>query len=270
MNKYIILSVDQNEDYVYHLPLCVWTWIKAGFEPIIIFRGAEVPFVTLALDTCGYDVYHVAEIDGIRNSTIAQSSRLYASAIPFEDHDYLLLGDCDMLALGNHWNPGLTNVTVYNHDLTGHTEIPMCYAGAPVRLWREIMGLNSISMNDAIHRDLADYPNAKSDDFYKWWGCDQQILTDRLQKYGYDKITFIDRGPSDLHGYARGRVDRAPGGWRFDLPELIDAHLIQQVHHRQERVQNVLDLLKHVWPAEDWTWWLNYTEEFRKLTGHTA
>jgi hypothetical protein len=244
--------------------------MEAGFEPVILYTGQETESSKLALDYFGFDYYTVESVEGIRDATIAQASRLYiAASHDFYEDDYLLLGDVDMLALGDHWNPDITKVTVYNHDLTGHTEIPMCYAGAPAHLWREIMGLNGISMNNAIHRDLSDYPNAKSDDFYKHWGCDQQILTDRLKKYDYEKITFIDRGQGS-HGYARGRVDRGSGGWVLNQPELIDAHLIQQAHHKQERIQKILDLLVRVWPNEDWTWWLKYTEEFRKLTGHSG
>lgn len=228
-----------------------------------------VPSTIFVRSTVRFD-----SIDGIRDATISQVSRLYGAECLsgpkgryMDPDDLVMLGDIDLIPLGDHWQPDDDKVTVYNHDLTGHTEIPMCFVAAPAKLWIKVMDLTGNPWND-IERDLKNYDNAKSDDFYKWWGCDQQILTYRLQKYGYDKIKFIDRGPSDLHGYARGRVDRAPGGWRFDLPELIDAHLEQQTHHKREKIERLYALLAHVWPGEDFTWFREYTEEFRRITGH--
>ena len=216
--------------------------------------------------------YGFGPINGIREATIAQCSRLYGAESflsivdPMRPDDMVMLGDIDLIPLGDHWHPESDKVTVYNHDLTGRTEIPMCFVAAPAKLWGKFMNYSGHPSVD-IERDLSNYENAKSDDFYKWWGCDQQILTDRLKKYGYDKIKFIDRGPSDLHGYARGRVDRAPGGWRFDLPELIDAHMEQQTHHDEKKIARLLDLLRHVWPNEDWSWFRKYTNDFREITG---
>lgn len=271
MNKRIILSVNTNEDYAYFLPLTCWAWRKFGWEPLIIHVGQWTEFIDMAFGNESWFVMH--GIDGIRDSTIAQVSRLYGAEFhTFEEAkgidrgDLVMLGDIDLIPLGDHWNPDADKVTVYNHDLTGRTEIPMCFVAAPAKLWGKFMNYSGHPSVD-IERDLSNYENAKSDDFYKWWGCDQQILTDRLKKYGYDKIKFIDRGPSDLHGYARGRVDRAPGGWRFDLPELIDAHMEQQTHHDEKKIARLLDLLRHVWPNEDWSWFRKYTNDFREITG---
>lgn len=266
MKRHIVLSVNQNEDYAYFVPLTCFLWRKFGWEPILFYIGGRPDYIDLAIsEEC--PVY-LDPIPGIRDSTIAQVSRMYGARFADNDDDIVMLGDIDLLPLGNHWHPDGSQVTVYNHDLTGHTEIPMCFVATTANKWKQIMDLTNVFGD--INRDLAKYENAKSDDFYKFWGCDQQILTDRLKKYGYENIKFIDRGPSDIHGYARGRVDRAPGGWRFDLPELIDAHLEQQTHHSTAKIERLNELLRHVWPTEDWSWWHKYTEEFRKLTGHTG
>lgn len=270
MKKYIVLSVNQNVDYMYFMPITVWSWHIIGFEPIIFYRGDRNEISDLVFKSTDKICYNerilrmLKPIDGIRDATVTQVSRLYAACLGIEDDAYIMLGDCDMLALGNHWNPDVSKVTVYNHDLTGFSEIPMCYVGAPKTTWLEIMGLYSMDYNDAIKRDIENYPNAKDDDFYKWWGCDQQILTERLNQYGKEKITFINRGQGS-HGYARGRVDRGSGGWVLNQPELIDAHLEQQTWQNEAKTQRLYELLAHVWPNENFDWFKNYTNEFRKL-----
>jgi hypothetical protein len=211
--------------------------------------------------------FELGTLPGILEATIAQVVRLYG-AESVNDGDMVMLGDIDLIPLGNHWKPSADVMTVYNHDLTGFTEIPMCFVAGPKEEWVKLMSLTGSTLDD-LHRDFAKYPNAKSDDFYKRWGCDQQVLTAKIQAYQkLNTVIYINRGPSDLHGYARGRVDRAPGGWRLDLPELIDAHLEQQTHHSSEKIRRLFDLLHHVWPNEDFTWWEDYTEKFRELTGH--
>lgn len=262
MKKYIVLSVNQNVDYMYFMPITVWTWRQAGFEPIVFYRGERNELSDLAFQSVNI-VRVLNPIDGIRDATIAQMARLYAACTDVDDGDYLMLGDVDMLALGNHWTPDLTKVTVYNHDLTGFSEIPMCYVGMPKSLWRTIFELGKLDYNQAIKRDIENYPNAREDDFYKWWGCDQQILTERLEAYGYDKITFINRG--HFNGYGAGRVDRGSGGWVLDQPILYDAHLKQQTHHNAEKINQLYALLARIWPTEDFSWFHEYTEQFIKL-----
>lgn len=260
MKKYISLSVNQNVDYLYFIPLTVWTWRKIGFEPILFYRGERNELTDLVFNGVE-NIRILGPIEGIRDATIAQISRLYAGCLGIEDNDYIMLGDADMLALSNAWNPDLSKLTIYNHDLTGFSEVPMCYVGAPKRIWKDVMKLEGIDYNEAIKRDIARSSTAKSEDFYKWWGVDQQTLTAHLWEYGKDKITFINRGQGS-HGFARGRVDRGGGGWVLNQPELIDAHLMQQTHHKQEKIDKLMELLRHVWPQEDFTWFENYTKEF--------
>jgi hypothetical protein len=278
MKKYIVLSISENQDYIYLLPITVWTWLKFGWEPIVLFErtGNEEYAKMRGLTEDAIESFHeerfirhsLDAIEGVRGSTVAQASRLFAGALPkVNPEDYLMLGDCDMLALGDHWKPDFNKVTVWNWDLTGYGEIPMCYCGAPASIWHQIMGIETNFVNQEIAQAIGNYQNAKSDDFYTYWGVDQQILTLRLKEYGHDKITFINRGQGS-HGYARGRVDRGAGGWRLDQPELIDAHLEQQTHHKMEKIERLYKLLGHVWPNEDFKWFHEYSMKFRELTGH--
>lgn len=283
MKKIIVLSVNENQDYCYFAPLTVWAWRKFGYDPLILYRGnMETDFIKMSLFDampvmCPVPVYSLDPIEGIRDATIAQVSRIFASsswAFKSEryENDYIVTGDIDLIPLKDSLKPDFDDnnrVTAWNFDLTGRTEVPICHVGARAHIWWRMMHTYPYdTINEAIKENLQGNVNARSDDFYKWWGVDQQILTERVKAYPH--VTYIDRGPSDIHGYARGRVDRAPGGWRFDLPELIDAHMEQQTHHSTAKIGRLFDLLRHVWPNENFDWFAQYTTEFRKITGHTG
>jgi hypothetical protein len=261
MKKYIVLSVNDNVDYLYFTPLICWAWRKFGWEPVVMYHGKETEPYKLALANeieCTID-----QIEGYRSDTITQISRLYSGC--FTAEGYYMTGDIDMLPLSNYWKPDTSKVTVYGHDLTGFGHFPICYIGATLNQWQQVMNVENLNhANIYIKRDLDTLPQAKDPDFYKYWFSDQDLITARLKEYGTGKIDFINRGQGS-HGYARGRVDRGSNGWVLDQPELIDAHLMQQTHHSEEKIRKLMDLLHHVWPKEDWKWFLEYTKEFKKL-----
>lgn len=276
MKKYIVLSVNDNVDYLYFTPLTCWAWRKFGWEPIVFFYGDTNKNPTHNLLQLGVskgmlllsDLYFIHFIEEYRSDTITQISRLYGSVAL---DGYVMTGDIDMIPLADYWKPNINNITVYGHDLTGFGHFPICYIGAPTGKWDKFMHIvdDDIKMyfddvEGYIKRDLDTLPQAKDPDFYKYWFSDQDLITERLKQYGTDKIDFINRGQG-AHGYARGRVDRGSGGWVLDQPELIDAHLEQQTWQNSVKVQRLYELLSHVWPGEDFTWFKNYTEEFKKL-----
>lgn len=269
MKKYIVLSVNDNVDYLYFVPLTCWAWRQFGWEPIVFYHGKRNNLLEF-VQTKGSYVFipdrwvFLDSIDGYRSDTITQISRLYgACAIhSFQNDSYLMLGDIDMIPLSDYWHPDTSKVTVYGHDLTGYTHYPMCYIGADYHKWFEIMKLDSADYNKQIKRDLDTLPQAKDPDFYKYWFSDQDLITARLKEYGTSKIDFITRGQYP-NGYAKDRVDR--GAWTLDHEQFIDAHLMQQTHHSTEKIQKLMDLLHTVWPKEDWKWFVHYTNEFKKL-----
>ena len=268
MKKYIVLSVNDNPDYLYYTPLTCWAWRKFGWEPILFYNGdlsklSEIRLLCTEKDWIG-TAFWLDKHNDYRDDTITQISRLYGSCVA---DGYLMTGDIDMIPLSDYWKPDLNSFTVWGHDLTGHRNYPICYIGAPTLLWNRVMNIGfNEDFNSLIKRDLDSLPQAKSNDWYKYWETDQDHITARLKAYGTGNINFITRGQGK-HGFARGRVDRGNGGagWVLDQPELIDAHMLQQTHHRQEKVNKLMELLYHVWPEGNFDWFESYTKEFRKL-----
>ena len=267
MKKYIVLSVNENNDYLYFTPLTCWAWRYFGWEPIVFYHGGKKSFANWVFVGVQPFIryYTLDDMPGYRSDTITQISRLYAACVINDHNAYLMTCDIDMLPLSDYWKPSeLGSPTVWGHDLTGFGQFPICYIGMSAENWRDVMLIDSNDYNELIKRDLDILPQAKDPDFYKYWFTDQELITKRLKIRGTSKINFINRGQGK-HGYARGRVDKGHAGWVFDQPELIDAHLLQQSWQSQEKTQKIYDLLAHVWPKEDFTWFKNYTEEFKRL-----
>ena len=269
MAKYIVLSVNDNPDYLYFTPLTCWAWRQFGWEPIVMIgqdqsdvSGDLLKTVFNAFKDNRFVVFSDV-IGGYRSDTITQVSRLYAACV---QDGYLMTGDIDMIPLSDYWKPQEDTITVYGHDLTGYGHYPICYIGMPHTSWIEVMGLSSKDYNALIKRDLDTLPQAKNPDFYKYWFSDQDLITQRIQATEFP-ITSVLRGQYK-NGFAHGRVDR--GAWTLDHPQFIDAHLHHQIYHRgnEWKFDKTMELLNKVWPNEDFTWFTEYHKEFKRLTGH--
>lgn len=265
MKQHVILSYNNNPDYIYFAPLTMWAWNRMGWKPVLMWVDDEgiTPYNALvSLHTpCDFETIKVHQVDGYRSDTIAQISRLYAACV-FNRGAYLMTGDIDMIPLSNYWKPTNGKPTVWGHDLTGYTQFPICYIGMSSEYWIQVMELQLGT--DFIKRDLAATPQAKDPDFYKYWFTDQEVITRRLKKY---HPTVINRGQYP-NGFARGRIDR--GAWTLDHKEFIDCHMHHQIHHKgnEWKFAQTMEMLRKVWPNEDFQWFVDYHSEFKKLTGH--
>lgn len=271
----IILSVNSNPAYLYYLPLTVWSWLKIGWQPIVYFYDDQPNHQLLSLvnlTSRGSQIIALQKVDGYRSDTITQMSRLYG-AIYAEPDDMVMLGDIDMLGLSDYWNPSKENITIYGHDLTNYTELPICYVCMTREKWVETICITSQDIEGHIKRDLDKMPDAKSSDFYKYWSCDQKLLTERVNAVNFNKV-FVDRGRHS-NGMAIDRVDR--GVWSLDHANPKDAHLHRDLYkafqsptHQhfelyQKKWREHMDLLHRVWPEENWDWLIDYTKKFAEL-----
>lgn len=262
MKKYVVLSCNDVKKYYYYLPLVVWAWKQLGWDVIVFYHTkTQTPLdqfdaleVANAMN-CKIVLLH--DIVEFKSETIAQVSRLYAAnEIP---HGYLMTSDVDMLPLSDYWHSDVDKFTTWGRDLTDY-HYPICYIGAPAYLWREVVKIpynnfNNWSTHDLMFRDLRKQENM--------WVLDQDIITKRLLAYGKDKITHIDRGTDKRTGYPVGRIDRSH--WTLDHPKYIDAHLPHDILTNEKSFHNVTELLRTVWPKEDFGWFYSYHKEFKKL-----
>lgn len=227
MNKFCILSTDANPEYFQLLPLVCYSWRKIGYEPIVITFGLPFEQIELLMDHCR--IMHGDTVEGVKNSTMAQLSRLFAYK-PFFPDDILITSDADMVIAKDifHCNDGFTN---YGFDLTGRSELPICYNIATAAKWRELMGEFTIP------------EKAYSERWEDYWSVDQQLLTQHAHAYGMNRITFIDRGNQNKHGLPTGRWDRHD--WLHIPDDIIDVHMKRNSWEAQ------IQVFQRLWPGED-------------------
>lgn len=267
MKKYVVLGVNENPKYLYYLPLVIWAWRQFGWDAIV-FNTGNNDTSPKGLATHGlmvrtipykYDLNNIffTNVQGFKTETVAQVSRLYGGLAVKHPRCIVMTSDCDMLPLSNYWNPSDLNVTCYGRDLTDY-HYPICYAAMTPMKWLDVMMYTDEDYNKCIKQDLDERP-ANSNP----WLWDQDILTERLNKYGKRLLTLMPRGTDKRTGYPIGRVDRSH--WTLDHPKLIDAHLPHDILTNDKSFHKVMELLHHVWPSEDWKWFIEYHKEFKKL-----
>jgi hypothetical protein len=211
--KYAILSTDNNPDYYSLLPLVCHSWRKLDYEPIIITVGLPYEVYEHLGKYCDAHMIHADQVVGVKDSTIAQLSRLFISHKPNPD-DILITADADMVIASDIFTHDVSQgqIISYGYDLTGRSELPICYVKATATKWRELMG--KFHIPDAAY----------SDDWNRYWSTDQQLLTQRAHEYGMGRITFVDRLHNHPKGLPTGRWDRAC--WDI-IPDttIIDVHM---------------------------------------------
>lgn len=255
MRKHIVLSVNENPKYLYFLPLTVWAWRQFGWEPIVFFAGLDhqPPIFDIAVRNSIYlhEGNKAFLIDGYKSETIAQVSRLYGACVA---DGTIMTGDIDMIPLSDYWKPEWDKITTYGRDLTDY-HYPICYIAMDSARWMQVMDIKSSDYNEHLKRDLKQQENM--------WTLDQDLITKKLLSFGKEHITHIDRGTDPRTCYPIGRVDRSH--WTLNHDVFIDAHLPHDILSNPQSYNKVMELLHKIWPNEDFTWFENYHNEFKKL-----
>lgn len=211
MKKTIILSTDDNENYISYLPYVQQAWNLLGWDTLTFYLGSKD-----ISSTEKNKIINIEPIIGYRNCTVVQISRLLGYR--YIQEGIIMTSDVDMMPLSNYWNPQYDQITCYGYDLTNFQQIPICYIAANNKMWENLV------QSDSIESLLDQTTFGKSNNFNEWWFTDQLIITDRILKYT-QKPLFIHRGFSK-NNLAKGRIDRV--AWNLTKKEdslKIDAHM---------------------------------------------
>jgi hypothetical protein len=244
--KFAILSTDNNPDYYSLLPLACYSWWKIGYKPVIYTVGVPDYVRELLKEYCApHDLGVTDPLEGVRNSTLAQLIRLFAAR---KDNDAVLItADADMVIARDIFTHDVSGgqIVSYGFDLTGRSELPICYVKATATKWRELMG-EFVVPEKSFSKRWEDY-----------WSVDQQLLTKRAHEYGMNRITFVDRGNKNKHGLPTGRWDRYD--WSHIPDDIIDVHMKRNDWGAQ------IQVFQRLWPGEDYSFILKFKEALNGL-----
>jgi len=220
MNKYVVISTNDNPDYYQYVPYVIKAWNKLGWKVITFLRGDKSKLQKL-ID--GQNIFYY--LDGkskYRDETLVQCSRLFAACLI--ENGLLMTSDGDMMPCSDYWKPNPDTITCYGHDLTGYGHYPICYIAMRAEVWRTTMEINSgDNVLNAMESLLDKYEQASSDNWEQWWQVDQDIITEKLKGKTLDSII---RGKNNIiTDLAKGRIDRYNWNGTFDVENPIDAHM---------------------------------------------
>lgn len=245
MIRKVILSTDNNIEYLSLLPLAAYSWNKLGYMPVVLTVNVSEANLRVLQQYCvGCDLRAVAPVEGVKDSTVAQLSRLFQG---YDSDDILISSDADMVIARDIFLPTLSTdqIVSYGFDLTGKSELPICYIQSTARKWKDLIGEYTVPQS------------AYSNDWNLFWSTDQQLLTQRACEYGMEKITFVDRLHNHPRGLPTGRWDRAC--WDVIPNEVIDVHMKRNDFDAQ------LQVFKHLWPNDDYSFLINFNNAIRSI-----
>jgi hypothetical protein len=267
--KYVVISSNLNDDYLFYVPIVTWAWNKLGWSVIFLSPNYEKQpkyivvhnlFITLNENNIHYS-WERNEFD-YDEVSICQIARLYTVDIgKFWILDYILTSDADMMPLSDYWTVVYSEIRCYGKDLSD-VHYPICYIGMSVCEWKRVMDLTSNFSRD-IKRDLQDREDINSTDKEKSWVCDQNLVTERLQN---ETVNSIERGIYTHNGYPIGRIDRSSWARSLAQKERIDCHLPRR-GYLQENWNLVMTLIKECFKVsgEEIKWMEDYRKKYLEL-----
>lgn len=260
-----VVSTTYDDKYLFFLPIITWCWNKLGVD-VVCFAPLSVKennaFLKMAL------LEKIRERAGLlfsfygfscqphKESTYAQCSRLYASAMMVADDELLFTSDIDMCVF--KVPPFNADIYIYGADLVPDKQFPICYAAGRAITWRALMAINGRSFQKCLDDLLGgiECENMRGN----YWGKDQETLFDKVSGHAH-KVPRARPGTQ----FAMNRVDRDDINWRSYLgPDLIDAHLWRP-GYIEENFANILELLQTQYPEDNFQWMIDYRNEYIKL-----
>ena len=262
----VILSSDQNIDYLFCVPITSFVWGYFGFKPMIIILGKS-KYTDLVYEyTMNYTNSEIFEIDSIlpyKDCTIVQFSRLYAACLERDTNEYLLTGDIDMLILNKYLYRDFDKMNLFGPDLTGWLQYPICYIGMTTDKWRNLLNIEYDKFHENMIRDLKNDIFSSSSKFEHYWYSDQRLITKKIKQFGENNFNIIPRGTDvNLGGMATNRIDRSH--WIFDLnKDYIDCHMLMPAWN-DNNFKMIHDVIKNKIERNS-EWMIEYREKFLEI-----
>jgi len=234
--KRVILSTNNNPDYIEFWPIVTPLWEARGLRPTLALIATE----DVQIDTSLGDVIRFDPIPGIPESLQAQVIRLLLPIL-FPDEG-CIISDIDMLPISyTYFKEGATHCPdtdflVYRNRAAGYENggrYPMCYLAAKGRVFGSIFGISKRDQIPGVIRQLAD-------EQYGW-------NTDEIVVYAYAK-KWEEKGGKifTLNHRAKGRLDRGKWKGNFEKVEVlkyIDCHAPRPYSAYQTSIDQLLAVM---------------------------
>ena len=298
MTRYVSLATDAAPPYAIHAPVAARLWLRLGYKTIIHVEDTEKwrcqfgDLVIGELSAIGAAIVRCPVTPPLSVANTMRAVRLVAPWVNgLVDDDFILMADVDMYPLSRTFFSNPADFTVlralYASWLACTAPPPvvdwsrvnadcwrfqMCYAGALVRIWRELWDLPLCDSHAALRKllegtygDAVDFDEAKLSYAFlsakraqgEWKTIDEAGVWQR------GELVFVD--PMNLpllskyYNMPRGLIGPED---RSDHPEAVD--FIPPRFGRENFSWWCFDIAKHYWPEER-EWLTGYQDRVYKV-----
>lgn len=263
-----VISTTYDNRYLWFLPLTTWLWNKLNvdvicFMPHANYFGREYKAMKVkdCMDKQGMKYeFHFFNAPEEKQATYAQCLRNYAACLDLDEDEFLITSDIDM----GLFRLPLTDIVwdkfqILGTDLVPKGQYPVCYCGAPVKLWRDVFDLNGKTYQQAIDELLGD---DECQDYRACrWSVDQEQLFLKISQHDRYEIPRAREGTT----FAANRLDRDDAYLLERLDDnIIDFHFPRPAYE-EKNFEIIMTVLRHYFPLEDFSWLINYNNEYKKL-----
>lgn len=264
MKKYVVISSDNNDSYLFLTSIITWAWNKLGWNVIVIIpaHSNKTSLIEKYITDLGGEnkISYLPDLTGYidRTETVAQCCRLYASGII---DGLIMTSDADMLPLSDYWHPQENEITAYGRNLSDRHYV-MCYIAMDDKKWKDTLDIEW-NMENSLIKDFSKREDVNSDNWEEWWQSDQNFITEKLNNA---RVVNIDRPINSETGYPVGRVDRSAWDKSLLQKERIDAHLFRK-GYEDENWNKILTLIVECFQPtfDDLLKLNNYRNEYVKI-----
>jgi len=271
-----VISSTYNDKYLYFLPIITYCWNRLGVDVICFMprfgyekedksddkwlNQSSLVHTTMRELGMKWDC-HYFDAPKHKEATYAQVSRLYGACLDLPEDEVLFTSDVDMALF--KLPPYIGGFTVLGHDLVPQGQFPICYISAKVKDWRRAFNLRDFTYQQCLDGILGEIEAQHFRGNY--WGKDQEEAYLRISSSSaLVDVNLVDRARPGTQ-FATNRIDRDDSFWRERLsPDIIDAHLWRP-GYTDENFPKILELLQYFYPNEDFTWLIDYTDQYKKL-----
>ncbi len=191
----VILSSDDNPDYLEFWPIVSEAWRNIGIEPILFYTGKN--------KIKNENVFNF-NLEKRDSAFLAQNIRLLAPTL--FPNDTCIISDIDNMPLSEDYFQGnIVNIAdnqfiIYRPDATSEDMISIMWNAAKGSKWIDIFEVDSV---ESITKKLLSwYPENYSIGGDNWYH-DQKILKEYITKYEAKNISSITRLNDESAGFCR-------------------------------------------------------------------
>lgn len=231
INK-VVLSSNNNPNYIEFWPSVYETWSKLGVEAYLFYIGKSSKHLNYSENVLTFDI----DLMGVNDCFASQCLRLLGPSL-FPD-DFVIISDVDMYPLSyDYFHKSVENLKDdlfinYRGGVVRSSELPMCYNLAKGSTWREVFEIESEDLSNSwksIFRDIlikwfpVEYKTPWEVHQGYLWETDQFKLRSYINKWNakterfyqlYDRDTNfsrLDHRGGRLHdSYTDGNTDFSP------------------------------------------------------------